>query len=86
LIDLPVFANDGLQIEIAAMLARKARVEDECRLAPRLSNLISFERTLHDIGDRSMFAARWAVRQVASLGTTHRELRLGDAADPCGQA
>ena len=58
LIDLPVFANDGLQIEIAAILARKARVEGECRLAPRLSNFISFERALHDIGDRSMFAAR----------------------------
>src|SRR5438445_2122803 len=66
-LDFPVFANDGLQIEIAAIVVRKARVESGCRLAPCLANFISFERAFYDIGDGSMFPARQAARQVASL-------------------
>ena len=77
--DLPVFANDGLQIEITAILVCKARIESGCRLAPGLANFISFERAFYDISDGPMFMAR----QVASLGTTHRELGFGPAGDPC---
>jgi hypothetical protein len=69
--DLPVFANDDLQIENAAIIVRKARVKNGCRLAPRLANFISFERAFHDIGNRPMFPARQAARQVASLRATH---------------
>jgi hypothetical protein len=57
-IALPVFANDGLQIEIAAIFVRKARIEGGCRLAPGPPNFISFERALHDIGGGPMFTAR----------------------------
>jgi hypothetical protein len=56
--DIPVFANDGLQVEIAAIVVREARVESGCRLASRLANFISFERAFYDIGDRPMFTAR----------------------------
>jgi hypothetical protein len=73
-IDPPVFANEGLQIEIAAKLVRQASIESRPRLAPRLANFISFERAFHDIGDGSMFTTRQAARQIASLGTTYREL------------
>src|SRR5207244_11628175 len=81
-IDLPVFANDSLQIEIAAIVVGKARVENGCRLVPRFANFISFERAFHDIGDRSTFTARQAPRQVARLCTAHRELGFGHAEDP----
>ena len=80
--DLPVFANDDLQIEITAKVVCYACVEGGCRLAPRLANFISFERAFYDIGDGSMFAARQAARQVASLRATHGELGFGHAGDP----
>src|SRR6516162_90545 len=80
--DLPVFANDGLQIEITAILVCKARIESGCRLASGLANFISFERAFYDISNRSMFTARQAARQVASLGAAHRELGFGHAEDP----
>ena len=60
-------ANDDLQSEFAAIVARNARIEGGCRLAPRLANFIRFERALHDIGDGSVFTARQATRQIASL-------------------
>jgi hypothetical protein len=47
----------------------------ECRrrFAPRLADFISFERALHDIGDRPSLAAR----QAARLGAADGKLRFG---------
>jgi hypothetical protein len=63
--------TDDFQIEIAAIVVCKARIENGCRLAPSLANFICFERAFDDIGNRSMFAARQATRQVASLRAAH---------------
>src|SRR5215831_7616297 len=73
---------------MAAIIPSGAVMGRPCRnamlmMSPRgehggFANFISFERAFYDISDGPMFRAR----QVASLGTTHRELGLGHAGDP----
>jgi hypothetical protein len=64
---LPVFADDGVQIEVCAGLSRKARVEKRSRFTTSLPNLIRFESALDDIGNRAIFASGKTVRQIAGL-------------------
>ena len=56
------------------MVVCQTRVEGGRWFAPSLANFISFERAFHDIGDGPTFATCQAVRQIASLGATYREL------------
>jgi hypothetical protein len=82
--DLPVFANDDLQIEIAAIVVGKTRVESGCRLAPCLPNFISFERAFDDIGDGSMLTARQAAfaLRTESWGSAIPEILPGYCCGP----
>ena len=81
--DLPVFANDGVEIELAVKVVGKPRIECGCRLAPRLANFISFEGALHDIGDErcSRRASRCAKSRALALRTEScGSAMLGDPA------
>jgi hypothetical protein len=64
---LPVFTDDGLEINVCAGLSRKARVEKRSWFTASLANLIGFERPLDDIGNRAIFAPGKTVRQIAGL-------------------
>tara|TARA_R110000787_G_scaffold68280_4_gene152808 strand:- start:653 stop:853 length:201 start_codon:yes stop_codon:yes gene_type:complete len=62
---LPVFPDDGLEINVCAGLSGKACVEKRSWFTTSFPNFIGFERPLDDIGNRAIFAPGKAMGQIS---------------------
>jgi len=66
--NLPIFPDYRIKINIGAMGCGDAGVECRGRLASRLANLLGFESALDHVGDRAVFTRGKPMREVARLG------------------
>ncbi len=69
-----LFANDGFQIYVRAVLHGQACIECLGRLPSRLTELIGFKCALDDIGNRPLFSARKPMSKIARFGAADRKL------------
>ncbi|OHV79451.1 hypothetical protein LCM4573_25415 [Rhizobium sp. LCM 4573] len=72
-----IFANGCFEIDVGAGLRGQPTIEGRSRLTARFTNLICFERTFNNIGDRPVFTAGKPMCKVACLRAADGKLWLG---------
>lgn len=72
-----VFPDEGLQIDLDAVIGRKSRMEGGGGFAARLLQLMGLERALDDFGDGAAFAPHQPMGEVAGFGAADDELGRG---------
>jgi hypothetical protein len=75
--DAPRLPDDSVKVHIRPVVCRQPRIESGRQLAPCFAYFIGFQRTLDDIGDRTLLTACETVGKFARLGAANRKLRFG---------
>ncbi len=75
--NLAAIPNDSFEVDVRTAVYRQASIEYCSGFAASLADLVGFQRSLDNIGDRPVFAAGESMRQIAGSGTSDGELRFG---------